>query len=267
MKNRPILFFDSGIGGIPYCRFFIERNPGKNIEYLADRRHYPYGPRKEKELVEIISALMARLVEVVDPQIVVIACNTATLTAIRTLRERFPALSFVGTEPAIKPAALASKPGKIGVLGTELTIKQPSIRDLAARHGKDEIVGIAAPELVEFIESRFITASDTEKRTIVQGYLNRFRAAGADTLVLGCTHFLFLREFFQQESVPDITVFDSLLGVTQYTESLLEDEPGQSGNSSRLHSRLLLTGPQAPQPMWQEWASYLNFTISLLGEP
>jgi glutamate racemase len=139
MDTRPVLFVDSGIGGIPYCRDFHERNPGERVVYLADRLRFPYGRREKAELVSILIALMEQLIPAVDPKITVLACNTATVSALEALRERFPSLPFVGTVPAGKPAALASTTGKVGVLGTERTIEEPYIRRLAAENGGCEI--------------------------------------------------------------------------------------------------------------------------------
>jgi len=263
--DNPILFIDSGIGGIPYCSHFLKRNPGARVVYLADRLHFPYGKFDKHELAEILIRLVGRLVNVINPKIVVLACNTATIAALAELRECFPALVFVGTVPAVKPAALASKTGKIGVLGTELTIKQPYIRELASRFSSGEICGIAAPELVEFVEGRFNSASPDEKKKIVMGYLNRFRAAGVDTLVLGCTHFLFLLDEFQREAAPDITVFDSVTGISNRIESLLEEQKEKSDEAPpRQQNRILLTGPAAPEASWVSLAERLGFSLSLL---
>ena len=269
MKNRPVLFLDSGVGGIPYCRHYLKQNPDESIVYLADRLHFPYGIREKSELIGILSALADLLIKTINPKIIVLACNTATLAALSALRERFPESSFVGTVPAVKPAALASKNGKIGVLGTELTIKQPFIKELAAQYGDNEIIGIATPELVTFIEERFCSASDEEKKAVVQNYMDRFRSAGIDTLVLGCTHFLFLQEDFQRDAYPDITVFDSIAGITRRIESLLTETAVQQANTLQTNAscaknRLLLTGSQKPEPSWSIWADRLGFSLSLL---
>jgi glutamate racemase len=270
MDRRPVLFLDSGIGGIPYCRYFHGRNPGERLVYLADRLHFPYGKRERAELAAIVTALMERLVRAVDPKIAVLACNTATVSALDPLRERFPLLPFVGTVPAVKPAALASKTGKVGVLGTERTIEEPYIRRLAAEYGGAEICAIAAPELVEFVERRFLLAGAEEKREAVRKYLDRFRAAGVDAITLGCTHFLFLLEEFRREAAPGIAVFDSVEGIARRVESLLDGElrrgPDGTVSSDAATNRLLVTGPESPEPRWRQWAERLNFRLSLLEE-
>jgi glutamate racemase len=266
MLNRPILFLDSGIGGIPYCRHFLSRNPGERVVYLADRLHFPYGRRTKDEIAAIVSGLMETLIQTVNPKIAVIACNTATIAALDNLRARYPQLPFVGTVPAVKPAALRSKTGKIGVLGTELTVNQPYIRELAAQFGGPEIFGIAAPELVEFVESRLLSASAEEKRAMARGYIDRFRTAGVDALVLGCTHFLFLLEEFRTESSPDIAMHDSIEGISRRIESLIKASAEQRPAENAAPNRLVLTGGDAPEASWTGWAERLGFSLSLLGE-
>ena len=100
---------------------------------------------------------------------------------------------------------------------------------------------------------------------MARGYLNRFRAAGVDALVLGCTHFLFLLEDFQREAAPDITVFESVKGIAQRIESLLEQQH-QNGDDPCAQNRLLLTGSAEPELSWIKWADQLGFSLSVLGE-
>jgi glutamate racemase len=263
---RPVLFLDSGTGGIPYCRLFHERNPGESIVYLADRQHFPYGNKSKDELTALLTAHVKKLVDTVNPKIIVIVCNTASLASLPQLRVTFPSLAFVGTVPAVKPAALATKTGKIGVLGTEFTINEPYIRELAAQFGDSEVIGIAAPELVEFAEKRLDTSTPEEKTELVRGYINRFRAAGADVLVLGCTHFLFMLDYFRQEASPDITVFESLEGISQRIESLLAEIHPQEKDDNDFENLFLLTGAEKPEQVWIDRAAQLGFTLSLLGE-
>ncbi|MDR3193601.1 MAG: glutamate racemase [Treponema sp.] len=260
MDRRPVLFLDSGIGGIPYCRHFCLRNPDENIVYLADRARFPYGKRSREELAAILHALAEELVSLMNPKIVVLACNTATVSAISSLREAFPGLPFVGTVPAIKPALSGSRRGRVGVLGTGRTLADPYIADLAAKYGPGcEITGIAAPELVEFVEYRYTAAGEEEKTQRVLPYLERFRAAGADALVLGCTHFLHLLGEFRREAAPAITVYDSVEGISRRIESLLEG--GELRNTGGGEGRFLVTG-ETDDPSWRYWAGSLGFSLS-----
>lgn len=266
MDNRPVLFIDSGIGGIPYCRDFIKRNPKEKICYLADRENFPYGSHKKEDLISILTAHIEKLSKTVDPKIVVLACNSATVSALEALRQTFAQIPFVGTVPAIKPAANASKSGKVGVLGSARTIEDPYSQNLT--DGDCEIYGIAAPELVEFIERRFEKAGKNEKTEIVKKYTELFRTSGADTLVLGCTHFLYLIEEFKREASPFIKVFDSLDGITKRIECLLDEnaEALRADKNSVPAYRLLLTGKEPPDSLWQERSQALGFNLGLLCE-
>jgi len=266
MKNKPILFLDSGTGGIPYCRGFLKRNPHESICYLADRKNFPYGPREKEDIISILTALTEKLLKIADPKIAVLACNTASICALAPLRKKFPFLPFVGTVPAIKPAANACKSGKIGVLGTERTISD--IRSLQLANGNFEIIGIAAPELVEFVEHGFNKADEKEKTEIVKKYISLFRAEGLDTLVLGCTHFLYLLEEFRREASPFIKIFDSLDGITKRIEYLLDENNGalRAEKNSLPEKRFILTAADTPDSFWQDQAKAMGFNLCLLED-
>jgi len=267
MDNRPVLFIDSGIGGLPYCEDFIKKNPQEEVCYLADRQNFPYGPRGKEELSAVLISLTEKLIKTINPKIAVLACNTATVSALEPLRQHFPEIPFVGTVPAIKPAANASSSGKIGVLGTARTIEDPYNLHLAQDcEKKCEIFGLAAPELVEFVEQSFDGADEKEKTEIVKKYIDIFRAEGADTLVLGCTHFLYLLEEFRREAAPSIKVFDSLDGITKRIEFLLDENDGALRAETDFEPVhwLLLTGAQPADSSWHNRAQTLNFALCLL---
>ena len=265
MDQRPVLFLDSGMGGIPYCRHFGLRNPGETLVYIADCQNFPYGQREKQELAILLSNLVEKTIRLIDPKIFVIACNTATISALEHLRRLFPLVPFVGTVPAIKPAILASKTKNIGVLGTGRTIDDPYIRELAALFGPCELHGIAAPELVDFVEKRLSRASIDEKKEIARSFIERFRSQKVDVLVLGCTHFLFLLDEFRDAGLPDILVIDSLDGITRRIESLLDADDGKlRSQKNPAKNRLLLTGTDIPDSSWQNHASELDFYLGLL---
>ena len=265
MDNRPILFIDSGIGGLTYCRDFLKKNPGEEVCYLADRQNFPYGPREKDELLSILIPLTEKLLKTINPKIIVLACNTATVSALEPLRQRFTSIQFVGTVPAIKPAASASKTGNVGVLGTARTIEDPYNQNLLKDHGGTcEIFGVAAPELVEFVEHCYYSADQNKKNEIVKKYVDMFRAEKTDTLVLGCTHFLYLIEEFRHEAEPNIKVFDSLEGITKRIEFLLDENNMflRADNKNPDH-KLIITGTEAPGTTWDNIARELNFKLSL----
>ena len=266
--SRPVLFIDSGIGGLPYCADFHKKNPAESVCYLADTKNFPYGPRKKEELVSILTALTENLLKSANPKIIVLACNTATVSSITSLREKFPHIPFVGTVPALKPAAENSNSGKIGVLGTESTIREIGNLNLI-ENDACRIIGIPAPELVEFVERRLNKASQHEKTEIVKKYIEIFRKEGADTLVLGCTHFLYLIEEFRSEASNSdlfIEVFDSLAGITKRIEFLLDENDGllRAEKNQVSNNRLLLTGNGASDTLWQTRAQKLRFKLDRL---
>lgn len=217
-----VLFLDSGIGGLPYCARFLSRQARRGVLYFADREEFPYGSKSREELRALLVSRISFLLERFPLELAVLVCNTASVSAIDALRDKFPQLPFVGTVPAVKPALETSRTGAVGVLGTARTIDDPYIEDLAARYGKGRrLVKFAAPGLVDFVERRFHSAGATEKRDAAAPWVERFREAGADGIVLGCTHFLFLLDEFRAAARPDITVYDSVEGVISRAESLL----------------------------------------------
>jgi glutamate racemase len=266
MNNKPVLFIDSGIGGIPYCTDFLKKNPQESVCYLADHQNYPYGPRGKEELTAILISLLEKFLAKIEPKIAVLACNTATIAALSSLRENFTHLPFVGTVPAVKPAANASSNGKVGVLGTARTIEE--INGLNLAENSCEIFGIAAPELVDFIELHFDNSEEKEKTKIVKKYVDLFKAENVDTLVLGCTHFLFLLDEFRREAAPYFKVFDSLEGITKRIEYLMDENGGslRAEKDSRPVNRLFVTGKKASDSFWKKRAAAAGFNLVMSDE-
>ncbi|GHV81494.1 hypothetical protein AGMMS49991_00520 [Spirochaetia bacterium] len=275
MNKRPVLFLDSGIGGLPYCHHFHIHNPEETVIYTADRANFPYGPRDKDELVAVLTALTVRLEGLFHPRLAVVACNTASVSALAALRERFLAFPWVGTVPAVKPALTGSRTRHIGVLGTARTIEDPYIAELAARYGPDcRLTGIAAPDLVDFVEHGGDTAGLAEQRRMVEPYIKAFREKGADGIVLGCTHFLFLLDAFKSLAAPDIRLYDSVEGVSRRAEALLDREGVCAGGDAEpgvhagggVDNLLLLTGSAPPEPAWHERAAAFGLTLCLLED-
>jgi glutamate racemase len=249
-----VVFLDSGVGGLPYFSRFAARNPGRALWYIADREHFPYGAKSKEELSCLLCRLLERVRSRLEPALVVLACNTASVTALDALRRAFPALPLVGTVPAVRPAAAQSKTGVIGVLGTERTVAEPYIEKLAAETGRAvTIVRRAAPELVSFIERDSLDAPAQTRQREAARWTEPFRARGVDSLVLGCTHFLLLREEFRAAAAPDMSVYDSIEGVCRRAEALLAPAPPVAVEGGR--RRLLVTGPGAIEENWTRWAA------------
>src|SRR5881392_1077166 len=194
--DAPLLFFDSGIGGLSVLQPTRVLLPFAPIVYAADSAGFPYGKRSEAEIASRVPALLGRLVERFHPRLAVIACNTASTIALEVVRSALD-LPVVGTVPAIKPAAEMSKTRVIGVLGTEATVRQPYVDDLAAKFASDcSLVRHGSPELVELAEGKL--AGDEigidAVRAAAQPLFNAPGGELIDTVVLACTHFPLLGE-------------------------------------------------------------------------
>ena len=188
--------FDSGVGGLSVWREIRRCIPDAPLIYLADQAHVPYGPRPAHEIIQLTEACVHWLIER-GCQVIVIACNTATAAALPHLRSTFPHIPFVGMEPAVKPAVALTRSGVIGVLATHTTVKSARFASLVQRYARDvRVIERACPTWVALVERGEIDHSQTLSQ--VAGDLQPVIAAGADTLVLGCTHFPFLSTPIQQ---------------------------------------------------------------------
>ncbi len=189
--SAPILFFDSGVGGLSVLAPTLKLLPNAPIVYAADSAGFPYGSKSDTELASRVPALLGRLVERFHPRLAVIACNTASTIALEHVRSALD-LPVVGTVPAIKPAAEMSKSRVIGVLGTEATVRQPYVDDLAAKFAADcTIIRHGSPKLVELAEAK-LGGEDVGIEAVRAAAQPMFDAPGGeriDTVVLACTHF------------------------------------------------------------------------------
>src|SRR3954453_10901565 len=212
--SAPILFFDSGIGGLSVLAPTRALLPNAPIVYAADSAGFPYGKRSEEELATRVPALLGRLVEQFRPRLAVIACNTASTIALDHARAVLD-IPVVGTVPAIKPAAELSKSRVIGVLGTEATVRQPYVDDLAARFASDcTIIRHGSPELVELAEAK-LGGEEVEIEAVRAAARPMFDAPGGTsihTIVLACTHFPLLEDELHA-AFPDVTYVHGGAGI------------------------------------------------------
>jgi glutamate racemase len=261
MDERPVAFLDSGVGGLPYAHFFRARNINEKIVYAADRANFPYGPRSRENVTGLAVSLVKKLIPRSNPKLIVVACNAISVSALDSLRENFPGIPVVGTVPAIKPAAVKSRKRCIGILGTQRTVEDPYIADLAAKYASGcTILKEAAPLLVEFVERSWLNSSSEERMLTVKPWVDKILANGADALVLSCTHFLLLKEEFLIAGGSELTVFDSVEGVIRKAESILAEE-GLSGHAGA-EPILLVTGEEPPEPSWEQLASRFGFNLA-----
>jgi len=224
--STPILFFDSGVGGLSVLEPTRKLLPNAPIVYAADSAGFPYGKKSDAELASRVPALLGRLVERFHPRLAVIACNTASTIALDHVRSALD-LPVVGTVPAIKPAAEISKTRVIGVLGTEATVRQPYVDDLAAKFASDcTLVRHGSPELVDLAEAKLAgeKVSVDAVRNATQPIFDAADGERIDTIVLACTHFPLL-ETELRDAFPDITYVDGGPGIARRVAYLTKDQP------------------------------------------
>jgi glutamate racemase len=211
--------FDSGVGGLAVLAEVRRLLPGEDVVYYADTAWFPYGPRSAAE-VRARSETVSR--ELVDrgAKLVVVACNTATSAAIAHLRASF-AVPFVGMEPALKPAAALTRAGVVALLVTPGTARGEKLASLIDRHGRNvEVRVIEAPGLADAVEAGATDAGATQ--ALVRRYAGEVRAAGADVLALGCTHYAFLRPAFERELGPAAQVIEPSEAVARQVARVLD---------------------------------------------
>jgi glutamate racemase len=216
---RPIGVFDSGVGGLSVLRSIRQELPAENVIYIADSGNAPYGDRPrefiEQRSIAIVEFLCDRGVKAV-----VVACNTATGVAVRTLRSRFT-FPIVAMEPAVKPAATTTRTGVVGVLATTRTLSSANFLKLVDEHGaRAQMLIQPCPGLVEQVERGELEGAKT--RTLLEGYVQPLLAQGADTLVLGCTHYAFLRPLIQDIAGPNVSLIDPAAPVARELKRRLE---------------------------------------------
>ncbi|MEX6723081.1 glutamate racemase [Parapedomonas caeni] len=216
-SRKPLLVFDSGVGGLSVLAEIRALLPTAPIVYCADNAGFPYGAKSEAELAARVPALLGRLVERYDPLLVVIACNTASTIALGHVRAALD-LPVVGTVPAIKPAALASKTRVIGVLGTPATVRQAYVDNLVAefaadctvlRHGSVELVVLAEQKL------RGQPTAPEAYRAVLDGLFGQPGGDRLDTVVLACTHFPLVREELTAVAPHPVQWIDSGAGIAR----------------------------------------------------
>jgi glutamate racemase len=233
--NRPILIFDSGVGGLSILSHIRAALPQASLVYAADNSWYPYGTRSEAEIAARVPAVLGRLAERYRPRVVVIACNTAATIALSDVRAALD-LPVVGTVPAIKPAARASTTRVIGVLGTAATIRQPYVDRLSEQFARDcTVVRLGSAELVRIAESKLrgVAPPATRLRFIMNELFSQPEGDKIDQVVLACTHFPLLAAEIAAASPPGISFVDSGAGIARRTAYLTDGQDWPERASGR----------------------------------
>ncbi len=208
-SQRPtIAVFDSGVGGMTILASLVKKIPDASYVYFGDTANAPYGSRSTDEIFALSSGAIEKLLTY-KPAVIVIACNTATSTSIVKIREKFPTMIVVGVEPAVKPAVIVSNKKKIIVVATTATLQSDSYQALKNTWAAGvEVLDLPKPEWVRMVEESKIDDD------ILSADAADIVASGADTLVLACTHFPFLKRKLQQ-LMPDMMIIDSAEPVAQ----------------------------------------------------
>ncbi|HYW15780.1 MAG TPA: glutamate racemase [Allosphingosinicella sp.] len=219
MYSRPLLVFDSGVGGLSVLGAIRSRLPAAPLVYAADSAGYPYGTKRPAEIEARVPALLGRLAERFDPELIVIACNTASTIALDAVRAALD-LPVVGTVPAIKPAAELSRSRTIGVLGTEATVRQPYVDRLSAQFAADcAVIRHGSSELVDFAEAKLRgeTAKAGACRRALDGLFDQPGGDRIDTIVLACTHFPLVEAELAEAASRPVRFVDGKEGIARRT--------------------------------------------------
>ena len=219
-KRDYIAVFDSGVGGISVLRHLVRILPGERFVYYGDSANAPYGSRSTQEVRALTLAAVGKLLAEYPLKALVIACNTATAAAVNDVRAAHPELIVVGIEPALKVAADHFPGGRVGVLATEVTLREEKFDTLLHRFDENvTIYKIPAPGLVELVEHGKVDAPETEAllRKVLGPYLGKL-----DAVVLGCTHYPFARNAIRRVLGDDVVLLDGGEGTARETRRRLE---------------------------------------------
>jgi glutamate racemase len=242
-----ILMFDSGLGGLTVHREVVKARPDARIVYAADDAGFPYGPRAEPELVEHVLGVMADLLAAWTPDLVVIACNTASTLVLPQLRARF-SVPFVGTVPAIKPACAASKTRLVSVLGTEATVKREYTRALIRDFGQGcAVTLVGSPRLAVLAEAELNgeAGPDAEIAREIAPCFVEANGSRTDIVVLACTHYPLLLDRFTRIAPWPVTFIDPAPAIARRVVELLgAPVSGQPATPARM----VFTSGRTPSP-------------------
>lgn len=251
MNDAPVGFFDSGYGGLCIRDAFRKACPAESTVYIADSANCPYGNRPAEEIRRLSEANTRRLIGEFGCKMVVVACNTATAAAIDALRKKFAPLPFIGLEPAVKPAALKSKTGIVGVLATAGTFDGRLYRETKEKFAKDvTVIATVADEFVEEVErlrGRSLDGLDADEAARIDAVVRRkiepLVAAGADVIVLGCTHFPHLMPAIERAATGKAAVMEPSGAVAAQAKRILAKFSLQASGGAAPRHVFISTAP------------------------
>lgn len=239
--------FDSGIGGLSVLKELLKLLPDEHYAYYADSAHCPYGEKSREYIIDRARWITSFLLDK-GADIIVVACNTATAAAIKTLRKEWPEIPFVGIEPAVKPAALASRSGVIGVLATAGTLKGGNYLDLREKYSDTvTVVEHVGSGFVELVERDCLSGPEAEET--VRRAVEPLLEAGADNLVLGCTHYPFLTQSISRIAGPSVHIINPAPAVAAQVERLYRPTDKSSERKIDLYTS---SDPEVLQAMYRK---------------
>ena len=217
---QPIGIFDSGIGGISVMSHIQSLLPDESLAYVADSLYAPYGPKSNHEILYRSIAIIDYLIKNKSAKLIVVACNTATAAAIKDLRQLYE-IPIIGMEPAIKPATKSTKCKRVGILATNATLESAKFSALLETYsGEIEFNTQPCSGLVELIEQGRI--NDSSIKNLIQKYLDPLIERKVDTIVLGCTHYIFIKNIIENIMGPKVKIIDTGFAVARQVKSELE---------------------------------------------
>jgi glutamate racemase len=267
--DAPIGVFDSGVGGLTVARAIIDQLPAERLVYVGDTRYGPYGPLKVAEVRSHALRIADELVER-GVKMLVIACNSASSACLVDARERYPVPVVEVIRPAVRRAVAATRNGRVGVIGTEVTVRSGAYPDAFEAARDVTVTSVACPRFVDFVE-RGMT-SGRQVLGLAQSYLEPLQRAGVDTVVLGCTHYPLLSGVLQLALGPEVTLVSSaeetakdVLRVLSEEDLLREPgtEPGTEPGAGPAHE-FLATGD--PEPFTRLGRRFLGPEIGAVAQ-
>lgn len=231
--------FDSGVGGLSVLKALHEAMPGTRFVYVADSAYAPYGERTDEEVADRTLRIAAHLLAE-GAWMLVVACNTATAVAVAAVRARWPDVPVVGVEPGLKPAIAASRNRHVGVMATPMTLRSNKFQKLLETHGQGALVHLqACPGLAGAIEA---DAPEADLLALVRTNCQPLVDFGADTVVLGCTHYPFVQTLIQDALGRHVTLIDTAQAVARQAVRLCSDGPATSSDKANPMVQLYTTG-------------------------
>ena len=244
MSNHGFIgVFDSGVGGLSVWREVVRQLPYEDTLYLADQAHVPYGSRRLAEVQEFSEGITRFLLDR-GAKVVVVACNTASAAALHHLRRTFPHVPFVGMEPAVKPAVERTHNGVVGVIATQATFQGELFASLVERYAGDvRVLTQVCPGLVEAVEAGALDTPETE--ALLRRCVTPLIEAGVDQLVLGCTHYPFLRPALERVVGASVRVIDPAPAIARQTGRVLVQQGAEVSRGRVSHHVFCTSGDVA----------------------